>query len=82
MLGPAADELAEMWREGRLYRYERQLKCVEKAERMAHEAGYPITAVITPLCSTAAKFRFTESTHPRWRFDPALAVHGDDGFLS
>lgn len=36
MLGPAADELAEMWRDQiRLYRYERQLKCVEKAEKMA-----------------------------------------------
>jgi hypothetical protein len=41
MLGPAADELAEMWRDQvRLYRYERQLKCVEKAERMAQEAGF------------------------------------------
>src|SRR5439155_1614813 len=40
MLGPAADEFAEMWRDQvRLYRYERQLKCVEKAERMAQEAG-------------------------------------------
>jgi hypothetical protein len=41
MLGPAADELAEMWRDQvRLYRYERQLKCVEKAERLAKDAGF------------------------------------------
>src|SRR6266436_5864142 len=46
MLGPAADELAEMWRDQvRLYRYERQLKCVEKAERMAEEAGFMPQAV-------------------------------------
>jgi hypothetical protein len=33
MLGPAADEVAEMWRDQvRLYRYGRQLKLLEKAE--------------------------------------------------
>jgi hypothetical protein len=46
MLGPAADELAEMWRDQvRMYRYERQLKCVEKAEKMAQEAGFTPQAV-------------------------------------
>src|SRR6266550_2229571 len=39
MLGPAADELAEMWKDQvRLYRYARQVKCVEKAEKMLREA--------------------------------------------
>src|SRR5258708_29078795 len=46
MLGPAADELAEMWRDQvRMYRYGRQLKCVEKAEKMAQEAGFTPQAV-------------------------------------
>src|SRR6266851_1679395 len=46
MLGPAADELAEMLRDSvRLYRYERQIKCLEKAERMAQEAGFTPQAV-------------------------------------
>jgi hypothetical protein len=41
MLGPAADEVAEMWRDKvRLYRYSQQIKCVEKAEKMAEEAGF------------------------------------------
>jgi hypothetical protein len=40
MLGPAADEVAEMWRDQiRLYRYGRQFKCVEKAEKMAQDAA-------------------------------------------
>ncbi len=41
MLGPAADELAEMWRDRiRLYRYGNQMRCVEKAEKMAEAAGF------------------------------------------
>ena len=33
MLGPAADEVAEMWRDRvRMYRYERQLKCVDRLQ--------------------------------------------------
>ena len=40
MLGPAADELAEMWRDQvRLYRHERQPKWVEKAERVRDGAA-------------------------------------------
>jgi hypothetical protein len=39
MLRPAADEISERIRdEVRVYRYARQLKLLEKAERMANEA--------------------------------------------
>jgi hypothetical protein len=70
MLGPAADELAEMWRDQvRLYRYERQLKCVEKAERMAQEAGFTPQAVppkiLFPLLE-GASFEEDENLHTMW----------------
>jgi hypothetical protein len=70
MLGPAADELAEMWRDQvRLYRYERQLKCVEKAERMAQEAGFTPQAVppkiLFPLLE-GASFEDNENLHSMW----------------
>src|SRR5580693_3115549 len=70
MLGPAADELAEMWRDQvRLYRYERQLKCVEKAERMAQEAGFTPQAVppkiLFPLLE-GASFEDDEDLHTMW----------------
>jgi hypothetical protein len=70
MLGPAADEVAEMWRDRvRLYRYERQLKCVEKAERMAEEAGFTPQAVppkiLFPLLE-GASFEDDESLHDMW----------------
>ena len=70
MLGPAADELAEMWRDQvRLYRYERQLKCVEKAERMAQEAGFTPKAVppkiLFPLLE-GASFEDNEELHTMW----------------
>src|SRR5437016_4053149 len=70
MLGPAADELAEMWRDQvRLYRYERQLKCVEKAERMAQEAGFTSQAVppkiLFPLLK-GASFEEDEDLHTMW----------------
>src|SRR2546421_9844388 len=70
MLGPAADELAEMWRDQvRLYRYERQLKCVEKAERMAEEAGFTPQAVppkiLFPLLE-GASFEEDEKLHDMW----------------
>src|SRR5215471_8282009 len=46
MLGPAADEVAEQLAlEVRRYRYGRQLKCLEKAERMAEDAGFTPKAV-------------------------------------
>ncbi|HEY4359523.1 MAG TPA: Abi-alpha family protein [Bryobacteraceae bacterium] len=82
MLGPAADELAEMWRDQvRLYRYERQLKCVQKAERMAQEAGFTPQAVppkiLFPLLE-GASFEDNEDLHTMWA---ALLVNaaGPDG---
>src|SRR5579863_756587 len=70
MLGPAADELAEMWRDQvRLYRYERQLKCVQKAEKMAEEAGFTPQAVppkiLFPLLE-GASFEEDEHSHTMW----------------
>ena len=70
MLGPAADELAEMWKDQiRLYRYERQLKCVEKAEKMAQEAGFTPQAVppkiLFPLLE-GASFEDNEDLHTMW----------------
>jgi hypothetical protein len=70
MLGPAADELAEMWRDQvRLYRYERQLKCVEKAEKMAKDAGFTPQAVppkiLFPLLE-GASFEEDEGLHTMW----------------
>lgn len=70
MLGPAADEVAEMWRDQiRLYRYERQLKCVEKAERMAQEAGFTPQAVppkiLFPLLE-GASLEEAENLHDMW----------------
>lgn len=70
MLGPAADELAEMWRDKvRLYRYERQLKCLEKAERMARDAGFTPKAVpiklLFPLLE-GSSLEENEELHTMW----------------
>ena len=70
MLGPAADEVAEMWRDQvRLYRYERQLKCVQKAERMAQEAGFVPHVVppkiLFPLLE-GASWEENEDLHTMW----------------
>src|ERR1700756_188385 len=70
MLGPAADEVAEMWKDQvRMYRYERQLKCVEKAERMATEAGFSPKAVpiklLFPLLE-GASLEEDENLHTTW----------------
>ena len=70
MLGPAADELAEMWRDQiRLYRYSRQIKCVEKAEKMAEEAGFTPSAVppkiLFPLLE-GASLEDNEDMHTMW----------------
>jgi hypothetical protein len=70
MLGPASDELAEMWRDQvRLYRYGRQIKCLEKAERMAQEAGFtPQTVppkILFPLLE-GASFEDNEDLHTMW----------------
>jgi hypothetical protein len=70
MLGPAADELAEMLRDQvRLYRYERQIKCLEKAEQMARDAGFTPQAVpakiLFPLLE-GASFEDNEDLHTMW----------------
>ena len=70
MLGPAAEELAEMWRDQvRLYRYGRQLKCVQKDERMVREAGFTPQAVppkiLFPLLE-GASFEEDEGLHTMW----------------
>lgn len=70
MLGPAADEVAEMWKDQiRMYRYERQIKCVEKAERMAEEAGFTPKAVppkiLFPLLE-GASLEHDETLHTMW----------------
>ncbi len=85
MLGPAADELAEMWRDQvRLYRYERQLKCVEKAERMAQEAGFTPQAVppkiLFPLLE-GASFEQNEDLHDMWASLLANASHAENAII-
>jgi hypothetical protein len=70
MLGPASDEVAEMWRDQvRIYRYGRQLKLLEKAERMADEAGFTPHAVppkiLFPLLE-GASFEDNEDLHTMW----------------
>lgn len=70
MLGPAADEVAEMWRDKvRLYRYERQIKCVEKTEKMARNAGFTPKAVppkiLFPLLE-GASLEDNEDLHTMW----------------
>jgi hypothetical protein len=70
MLGPAADELAKMWEDQiRLYRYERQMKCVEKAAKMAKEAGFKPKAVapkiLFPLLE-GASMEEDEGLHTMW----------------
>jgi hypothetical protein len=70
MLGPAADELAEIWRDQvRLYRYGRQVECVEKAEKMALDAGFTPSAVspkiLFPLLE-GASMEEDENLHTMW----------------
>src|SRR5450432_2161880 len=70
MLGPAAEELAEMWRDQvRLYRYGRQVKCVKKAKRMVQEGGFTPQAVppkiLFPLLE-GASFEEDEGLHTMW----------------
>jgi hypothetical protein len=70
MLGPAADEVAEMWRDQvRVYRYGRQLKLLEKAERMAEEAGFtpqPVPPKILFPLLEGASFEEDEDLHTMW----------------
>ena len=70
MLGPAADEVAEIWRDQvRVYRYGRQLALLEKAEKMAQEAGFAPQAVppkiLFPLLE-GASFEDDENLHDMW----------------
>jgi len=70
MLGPAADEVAEMWKDQiRLYRYGRQLKCIEKAEQMAKDAGFTPKAVppkiLFPLLE-GVSMEEDETLHTMW----------------
>src|SRR5664279_4350830 len=70
MLGPAADELAEMWRDKvRVYRYERQMKLLEKVEGIAKEAGFTPKAVppkiLFPLLE-GASFEDDGNIHDMW----------------
>jgi hypothetical protein len=70
MLGPAADEVAEMWRDQvRLYRYGRQLSCLQKAEKMAKEAGFrpsPVPPKILFPLLEGASYEETEDMHSMW----------------
>src|SRR5215472_13690291 len=70
MLGPAADEVAEMWRDQvRVYRYGRQLKLLEKAEKMARDAGFtpqPVPPKILFPLLEGASFEDNEDLHDMW----------------
>jgi hypothetical protein len=82
MLGPAADEVAEMCRDSvRVYRYGRQLKLLEKSERMAQEAGYTPNAVplkiLFPLLE-GASFEDNEDMHDMWAALLANASRSDN----
>lgn len=70
ILGPAASEIAERFRdEIRRYRYGRQLECLKKAERMAQDAGFTPKAVpiklLFPLLENAS-FEENEDLHNMW----------------
>src|SRR5580658_4151407 len=82
MLGPAADEVAEMWRDQvRVYRYGRQVKLLEKVEKMAQEAGFSPQAVppklLFPLLE-GASFEDNESLHTMWAALLANAASPDN----
>jgi hypothetical protein len=79
MLGPAADEISERIRdEVRVYRYARQLKLLEKAERMANEAGFTPKAVpiklLFPLLE-GASLEEDDGLHDLWAGLLANASH-------
>jgi hypothetical protein len=70
ILGKATDEVAEMLAtEIRTYRYGRSLKLLEKATRMAEEAGFTPKAVPIKLLSPlleGASLEEDESLHDMW----------------
>jgi hypothetical protein len=82
MLGPAADEVAQIWADQvRVYRYGRQLKLLEKAEMMAQEAGLTPQAVppkiLFPLLE-GASFEDDENLHTMWAALLANAASPDN----
>jgi hypothetical protein len=82
MLGPAADEVAEMWRDQvRVYRYGRQVKLLEKVEKIAKDAGFTPQAVppkiLFPLLD-GASFEDDETLHDMWAALLANASSPDD----
>lgn len=79
MLGPAADEVAEMLRDSiRVYRYQRQLKLLHKAEKMTQVAGYTPETVslklLFPLLE-GASLEENEELHTMWAALLAHASH-------
>jgi hypothetical protein len=79
MLGPAADEVAEMMRDSiRVYRYQRQLKLLHKAEAMTLKAGYTPETVslklLFPLLE-GASLEENEDLHTMWAALLAHASH-------
>src|SRR6266403_3415558 len=70
ILGPAADELGQRFGDRvRLYRYERSLDMLKKAEKMAKDAGFTPKAVpiklLFPLLE-GASFEVDENLHDMW----------------
>jgi hypothetical protein len=81
MLGPATDELAERFRDSvRVYRYGRQLRLLEKAEKMATDAGFTPKAVpiklLFPLLD-GASLEENEDLHTMWAALLANAANPD-----
>ena len=92
ILGPAVDEIAEMWRDQvRLYRYKRELECVQKAEKMAQESGFTPEAVpiklLFPLLE-GASLEEDEDLHTMWSAllanasSPRYASHVRPGYIA
>jgi hypothetical protein len=70
ILGPATGEFAERIHDSvRLYRFGRQLKCLQKAEKMARDAGFTPKAVpiklLFPLLE-GASLEEDEGLHTMW----------------
>ncbi len=81
MLGPAADELAEMWKDQvRLYRFKNQVRGVEKAEKMLKDAGIKPQAVppkiLFPLLE-GVSLEDNEDLHTMWAAMLANAASPD-----
>jgi hypothetical protein len=83
ILGPAADEVSELFRDKvRLYRYGQQIKCLEKAERMAQEAGFtpqPVPPKILFPLLEGVSFEENEDLHTMWAALLANAASPESG---